>query len=133
MYFQYHRTEAWSLEEGIVKSGSFNIDQGVGVRAISGDKTAFAYSDDISLPALLTAAEATQAIGPAGGSEKVSVRAAQPSARLYRSDDPLASLEDTAKVKLLERLEAMARAEDPGVTGDGAHRGFVGSDHGGAQ
>ena len=125
MYFQYHRTEAWSLEEGIVKSGSFNIDQGVGVRAISGDKTAFAYSDDISLPALLTAAEATRAIGPAGGSEKVSVRAAQPSARLYRSDDPLASLEDTAKVKLLERLEAMARAEDPRVSQVMAH--IVGS------
>ena len=52
LYFQYHRSEAWSLEEGIVKSGSFNIDQGVGVRAISGEKTAFAYSDDISSHAL---------------------------------------------------------------------------------
>jgi predicted Zn-dependent protease len=52
LYFQYTRNEAWSLEEGIVKSGSFSIDQGVGVRAVSGDKTAFAYSDDISLPAL---------------------------------------------------------------------------------
>ena len=97
--------------EGIVV-GQLHIDQGVGVRAISATKPLFAYSDDISLPALLTAAEATRAIGPAGGSEKVSVRAAQPSARLYH-DDPLASLEDTAKVKLLERLEAMARAEDP--------------------
>ena len=53
LYFQYSRSEAWSLDEGIVKSGSFNIDQGVGVRAISGEKTAFAYSDDISLQALL--------------------------------------------------------------------------------
>ena len=50
LYFQYTRNEAWSLEEGIVKSGSFSIDQGVGVRAVSGDRTAFAYSDDISLP-----------------------------------------------------------------------------------
>ena len=52
LYFQYSRSEGWSLEEGIVKSGSFNIDQGVGVRAVSGEKTAFAYSDDISLTAL---------------------------------------------------------------------------------
>jgi len=56
LYFQYSRSEAWSLEEGIVKSGSFNIEQGVGVRAIAGEKTAFAYSDDISLPALQAAA-----------------------------------------------------------------------------
>src|SRR5512135_1997335 len=55
LYFQYARSEAWSLEEGIVKSGSFNIEQGVGVRAIAGDKTAFAYSDEISLPALESA------------------------------------------------------------------------------
>ena len=60
LYFQYHRGEAWSLEEGIVKAGSFNIEQGVGVRAISGEKTAFAYSDDIGVPALLSAAEATR-------------------------------------------------------------------------
>jgi len=62
LYFQYSRSEGWSLEEGIVKSGSFGIDQGVGVRAIAGEKTAFAYSDEISLPALEDAARATRAI-----------------------------------------------------------------------
>ena len=62
LYFQYSRSEGWSLEEGIVKSGSFNIDQGVGVRAITGEKTAFAYSDDISLNALTSAAVAQPAI-----------------------------------------------------------------------
>lgn len=62
LFFQYSRSEGWVLEEGIVKSGSFNIDQGVGVRAVSGDKTGFAYSDDISMPALVTAAQATRAI-----------------------------------------------------------------------
>ena len=61
LYFQYSRSEAWSLEEGIVKSGSFNIDEGVGVRAISGEKTAFAYSDDISTQALGDAASAVRA------------------------------------------------------------------------
>src|SRR5476649_732565 len=62
LYFQTTRHEGWSLEEGIVKSGSFSIDQGVGVRAVAGEKTAFAYSDDISLTALTSAAEATRSI-----------------------------------------------------------------------
>src|SRR3989338_8450274 len=66
LYFQYARSEAWSLEEGIVKSGSFNIEQGVGVRALAGEKTAFAYSDDISLAALKAAASTTRAIAAAG-------------------------------------------------------------------
>ena len=67
LYFQHTRNESWSLEEGIVKSGSFSIDQGVGVRAIYGDKTAFAYSDEINLPALMKSAKATRVIGPSGG------------------------------------------------------------------
>ena len=74
LYFQYSRSEGWSLEEGIVKSGSFNIDQGVGVRAISGEKTAFAYSDEISLPALSDAAQTTRAIARAGAQTAVRVR-----------------------------------------------------------
>ena len=121
LYFQYHRGEAWSLEEGIVKAGSFNIEQGVGVRAISGEKTAFAYSDDISMPALVAAAEATRAIGDAGADGKVAVKAASQLPQLYRGDDPIASLEDAAKVKLLERVEAMARAEDSRVVQVMAH------------
>lgn len=125
LYFQYHRSEAWSLEEGIVKSGSFNIDQGVGVRAVVGEKTAFAYSDDISLSALVAAAEATRAIGAGGGAGRTAVRAAAAPAPLYRSDDPMDSLDDHAKVALLERLEAYARAEDSRVSQVMAH--LVGS------
>ena len=71
LYFQYTRSEGWSLEEGIVKSGSFGIDQGVGVRAIAGEKTAFAYSDDISEAALLDAARTVRSIAAAGQSRKV--------------------------------------------------------------
>ena len=71
LYFQYSRSEGWSLEEGIVKAGSFAIDQGVGVRAVSGEKTAFAYSDDISLEALRSAAQATRAIARQGGANSV--------------------------------------------------------------
>ncbi|HRD33266.1 MAG TPA: metalloprotease TldD [Rhodocyclaceae bacterium] len=118
LYFQYQRSEGWSLEEGIVKSGSFSIEQGVGVRAISGEKTAFAYSDDISLSALLAAAEATRAIGSVGGGLPAAVALARmtPPPRLYRADDPLDSLDDTSKVRLLERLERLARDVDPRVT-----------------
>ena len=116
LYFQYHRSEAWSLEEGIVKSGSFNIEQGVGVRAITGEKTAFAYSDDISLKALKDAADATRAIADSGRRKTCKIEVAKKSPpALYRADNPHDSLDDVSKVKLLERLEAMARAEDPRV------------------
>ncbi len=115
LFFQYARSEAWSLEEGIVKSGSFSIDQGVGVRAISGEKTAFAYSDEISLPALRDAAAATRAIARSGGrSRPVKVRNSV-GRKLYRPIDPLASLDDAEKVRTLERLERICRAMDPRV------------------
>jgi TldD protein len=117
LYFQYSRTESWSLEEGIVKSGSFNIDQGVGVRAVSGEKTAFAYSDDISLTALTSAAEATRAIARAGQSGGVQVvKRGNLTRDLYTPGDPLASLKDEDKVSLLERLERYARSLDNRVT-----------------
>jgi TldD protein len=116
LYFQYSRAEAWSLEEGIVKSGSFDIGEGVGVRAVSGEKTAFAYSDDISLDALLDAARTTRAIADGNGKRRVSIEPGKKPPRLYRADDPLASLNDTAKVRLLERLEKFARAADTRVT-----------------
>lgn len=116
LYFQYARSEAWSLDEGIVKSGSFNIDQGVGVRALSGEKTAFAYSDDISAAALADAAGAVRAIASAGQTARAPLLQAQAQqAGLYLPHDPLASLSADAKVALLERLEGFARAADPRV------------------
>ncbi len=116
LYFQYVRSEGWSLEEGIVKSGSFSIEQGVGVRAISGEKTAFAYSDEISFSALQDAARATRAIGHSGKSQtgKVATRSRAP--RRYEPLDPLASLDADRKIKLLEKLEQLCRATDPRVT-----------------
>ena len=123
LYFQYARSEGWSLEEGIVKSGSFNIEEGVGVRAVSGDKTAFAYSDDISLMALQDAAAATAAIARQGQSKSIkfgkragTARSQDALRQLYGAHDPLASLEADDKVKLLERVEKMARARDKRVT-----------------
>jgi TldD protein len=118
LYFQYTRSESFSLEEGIVKSGSFDIEQGFGVRAVVGDRTAFAYSDDISEPALLEAARSARAIARAGGGKvKVAPALAGRSQReLYRAADPVASLDATAKVALLERLEKLCRARDPRVS-----------------
>jgi len=117
LYFQYTRSEGWSLEEGIVKTGSFSIDQGVGVRAVSGEKTAFAYSDDISEASLLDAAHTVRTISSAAKSTRV--KAGTPkiaSARsLYPGMDPIATLDSTAKVKLLETVEQLARARDPRV------------------
>src|SRR5262247_785737 len=104
LYFQYSRSESWSLEEGIVKSGSFSIDQGVGVRAVSGEKTAFAYSDDISLPALRSAAEATRAIARQGAQARTQVARRSEGRSLYLPEDPLGSLPDPGKVALLETV-----------------------------
>ena len=117
LYFQFTKSESWSLEEGIVKTGSFSIDQGVGVRAVSGDRTAFSYSDEISEAALMEAAAATRTIARAGsGKIKVaSATVATGGRSLYLPNDPLDSLDATAKVKLLERVEKMARAKDTRV------------------
>ncbi len=116
LYFQYSRSESWSLEEGIVKSGSFNIDQGVGVRAVSGDRTAFAYSDDISFDALQSAAQATRAIARQGGEGSTAIARRGEALALYAPQDPLVSLDAPEKVALLERLERIARGLDPRVT-----------------
>ena len=123
LYFQYTRSEGWSLEEGIVKSGSFDIEQGVGVRAISGEKTAFAYSDEISLNALTDAARTTRAIAAAGGGKKTKVAKRKAVPQRYAPLDPLASLPSEAKVAMLEKLEKMCRALDPRVTQVMAHLG----------
>jgi TldD protein len=116
LYFQYSRSEGWSLEEGIVKSGSFNIDQGVGVRAVAGEKTAFAYSDDISLTALTAAAQATRAIARQGADHQTQVSRRSDGRSLYLPHDPLASLADEAKVAMLEKIERYARSLDTRVT-----------------
>ena len=123
LYFQINRSESWSLEEGIVKSGSFNIDQGVGVRAVSRDKTAFAYSDDISLIALETAAQATRAIARQGSETKTQVVKHGMRRELYLPSDPHAGIPDASKVALLEKLEQYARRIDSRVTQVIAHLG----------
>ncbi|HET9122986.1 MAG TPA: metalloprotease TldD [Acidiferrobacteraceae bacterium] len=115
LYFQYARHESWALEEGEVKSASRSIEQGVGARAISGEKTGFAYSDDLVAPALLEAATSARAIARSAGGAVAVPWKQGPVRALYQGLDPLASLDDAAKVQLLERVEREARAQDPRV------------------
>ena len=117
LYFQYTRSEGWSLEEGIVKTGSFSIDQGVGVRAVSGEKTAFAYSDDLSWAALQDAAHTVRTISAQGQNKKAKVgpRKVAKARSLYAPTDPIATLDSTAKVALLEKVEKLAKAKDPRI------------------
>ena len=116
LYFQRTHNESWSLEEGIVKSGTFSIDQGVGVRAVSQDKTAFAYSDEISVAALKKAAEATRVIGANNNKTYISPQWKTPGTHaLYQSSNPLNSLDAKAKIALLEDIERKAKAKDPRI------------------
>jgi TldD protein len=120
LYFEYTRTEGWGLEEGMVKTGSFSIDQGFGVRAVSGEKTAFAYSDDISQATLTDAVATVRSIARAGGAGRVKTarhgRAAPKTGHaLYGASDPIGSLDSAAKVQLLEHVEQVTRARDPRI------------------
>lgn len=115
LYFQSTRFESWVLEDGIVKEGSHSIEQGAGVRAVSGDKTGFAYSDEIVMPALIDASKQARAIARSG--RQGGVQAWRPTGELglYRPVDPLDSLSADEKVDLLKRIDAATRAIDPRV------------------
>jgi TldD protein len=115
VYFQSSRLQSWSLEDGIIKDGSFNIEQGAGLRAISGEKTGFAYSDELEIAALSNAADAARAIARGGGAAPVKIIGASAPRRLYEPTDPIESLDDAAKIDLLHRVDAEARAMDPRV------------------
>ncbi|WP_024327000.1 metalloprotease TldD [Thioalkalivibrio sp. AKL19] len=116
-YFQFASQEGWSLEDGIVKSASFNIERGVGIRVVRGEQTGFAYSDDIAMPAMLEAAKTARSIASAGQSGRIAVASRSPSRpALYVPDNPLDSLDEQAKIDLLKEVDAVARAEDSRVT-----------------
>ncbi len=114
LYFQHSRSESWMLEDGIVKDGQHSIEQGVGVRAISGEKTGFAYSDDIVLPQLLAAAEAARAIARSGGGAGMPLALCAPR-RLYPAIDPIESIDTERKLVVLRELDAYCRARDPRI------------------
>ena len=115
LYFQHSRSESWMLEDGLVKEGSHSIEQGVGVRALSGEKTGFAYSDDIVMPALLEAAGSARAIarsGNDGTGRPLSTIAARP---LYPAIDPIDTMSSGVKVALLRDIDAYTRSLDARV------------------
>lgn len=115
LYFEHTRSESWSLEDGLVKDGAHAIDQGVGVRAVSGEKTGFAYCDELAIPALEQAAQAVRAIGRQGQDRHVRVVPAGNGQALYAPTDPLTSIPTEAKLTLLKSLDERLRAADPRV------------------
>lgn len=115
LYFQAVRAESWALEDGIVRSGTAHDTRGVGVRACVGERTGFAYSDEVELPALTAASEAARAIARQGGPGRIQAWNARTPARLYEPLDPIASLDSRAKVALLEAIDREARRQDPRI------------------
>ena len=112
LYFQISRQESWTVEDGIIKAGSFNLDQGVGVRAVSGEKTGFAYSDELMLPALEQAANAARAISRQGKSNAVQAWSRSDRQDLYSSQDPIVSIEDEQKTALIGDIDKKTRQLD---------------------
>ena len=115
LYFQHSRSESWLLEDGIVKDGAHSIEQGVGVRAVAGEKTGFAYSDEIVLPALLEAAGSARAIAQAGSNGVGKPLAIASGSALYAANDPIDSMDSAAKITLLREIDVFARSLDPRI------------------
>jgi TldD protein len=115
LYFESSRSESWVMEEGIIKEGSHSIAQGVGVRAISGEKTGFAYSDEIVLPALTSAAKAARSIASSGNNGNLQAWQTKQTPALYITNDPIDSIPADQKVALLKKLDVLARKKDSRV------------------
>jgi TldD protein len=116
VYCESTRLESWMLEDGIIREGAFSIEQGAGLRAMAGEKTGFAFTDEIQLAGLLEAADAARAIAGSGETRHVALRRSGEAPPLYPALNPLASLDEATKVELLRRVDAEARAQDPRVT-----------------
>jgi TldD protein len=115
LYFQSSQHESWVLEDGIIKEGSYNIERGVGVRAVSGEKTGFAYSDEISPEALLRAAKAARSISVAGGGHKQALLKDSRNTSRYHADNPILALQEQEKIALLRAVDSYVREQEPGV------------------
>ncbi len=115
LYFQHARRESWTVEDGIVKDGAHSIEQGVGVRAISGEKTGFAYSDDINGAALIEAAHSARAIARDGAAHRPQALVRGGGRALYDAADPIDAMSNDAKVAALRRVDQYVRAADPRV------------------
>ncbi len=116
LYFQTASHESWTLEDGLVRSGSFSVEKGVGIRAVSGDKTGFAYADEIIMPALLQASRAARAIANQGSQGQVQAWRRTNTPALYQAEDPMAVLRAEEKVDLLRQIDTYARSCDARVS-----------------
>ena len=115
VYMQHTRHESWTLEDGLLKDAGFGVDQGIGVRAVSGDKSGFAYSDEITLPALLDAGRTARCIAKVGDNKQVQVCSRGLQHGLYAMRDPIAGMGEADKVELLRSVDALARDADPRI------------------
>lgn len=115
LYFEQSHQESWMLEDGIIKTGGFSIDSGVGVRAVSGEKTGFSYSDDIQFDALMKASKTSREIARANQSKQIQAWKKDPITRLYQAADPVVGLSQEEKIALLRRADEVARSADPRV------------------
>ena len=116
IYFQYSKNEFWSLEDGVVKNGSYSIDQGVGIRSISGEKMAFTYSDDISNAALKSAVKAINSMGSQGKGVTYQLPKDNVSSQKYINEDPTQSIENNEKIMILEKIDKLAKTLSPLVS-----------------
>ena len=116
IYFQYSKNEFWSLEDGVVKNGSYSIDQGVGIRSISGEKTAFTYSDDISNAALKAAVKAINSMGSQGKGVTYQLPKDNVPSQKYIDKDPTQSIENNEKIMILEKIDNLAKTLSPLVS-----------------
>jgi len=116
IYFQYSKNEFWSLEDGVVKNGSFSIDQGVGLRSISGEQTAFTYSDDISNSSIKVAVQAIKSMESNGNSAAYQIPKNKQSSQKYTQNDPIESINNLEKIKILESIDSIAKSISPLVT-----------------
>jgi TldD protein len=115
LYFQATSHESWMLEDGLVRSGSHSVEQGVGIRAISGDKVGFAYADEIIMPSLLQASGAARAIARQGQQGQVQAWKKQQPPLLYSTKDPILAFAAKDKVDLLRQIDSYTRSRDPRV------------------
>ena len=116
LYFQQVTREGWSLEDGRVRNASYTVEQGVGIRAVAGEKTGFAYADEIVMPALLEASGAARAIARQGQDGSLAAWKRREPSPLYEAGDPVLSLEAAEKVDLLRQIDSYARSLDPAVS-----------------
>ncbi|WP_158771946.1 metalloprotease TldD [Paraglaciecola sp. L1A13] len=116
LYFQASQHETWVLEDGIIKDGSYNVERGVGVRAVSGEKTGFAYSDDINPEALMQAAKASRNIASVGGKHKVTGLKSSKVAPRYHADNPILGMQDEEKIALLRAVDSYIRKQESALS-----------------